>query len=137
MDDVIEIARVMRDRSCARDLSGTIKEILGTCVSVGCTVDHEEPRDLQQKVRCQPGPVGTGAKHGNPIIDWLVIYNFSVPSGCIVNMLYSSPCDAVYRQPCLRCRQALFVHEPGSMREIDDMSPCQHALNAGDCYADW
>ena len=52
MDDVIEIARVMSDRSCARDLSGTIKEILGTCVSVGCTVDHEEPRDLQQKVRC-------------------------------------------------------------------------------------
>ena len=51
LDDVIEIARVMRDRSCARDLSGTIKEILGTCVSVGCTVDHEEPRDLQQKVR--------------------------------------------------------------------------------------
>ena len=51
MDDVIEIARVMSDRSCARDLSGTIKEILGTCVSVGCTVDHEEPRDLQQKVR--------------------------------------------------------------------------------------
>ena len=55
MDDVIEIARVMRDRSCARDLSGTIKEILGTCVSVGCTVDHEEPRDLQQKVRRWPG----------------------------------------------------------------------------------
>ena len=41
----------MRDRSCARDLSGTIKEILGTCVSVGCTVDHEEPRDLQSKVQ--------------------------------------------------------------------------------------
>ena len=50
MDDVIEIARIMSDRSCARDLSGTIREILGTCVSVGCTVDHEEPRDLQEKV---------------------------------------------------------------------------------------
>jgi large subunit ribosomal protein L12e len=35
LDDVVEIARIMRDRSCARQLSGTVKEILGTCVSVG------------------------------------------------------------------------------------------------------
>ena len=41
----------MRDRSCARKLKGTVKEILGTCVSVGCTVDHEDPREIQSKVR--------------------------------------------------------------------------------------
>ena len=40
----------MRDRSCARKLKGTVKEILGTCVSVGCTVDHEDPREIQSKV---------------------------------------------------------------------------------------
>ncbi|KAE8724120.1 60S ribosomal protein L12 [Hibiscus syriacus] len=39
LDDVIEIAKVMRPRSMAKDLRGTVKEILGTCVSVGCTVD--------------------------------------------------------------------------------------------------
>lgn len=50
LDEVIEIARVMRDRSCARKLAGTVKEILGTCVSVGCTVDHEDPREIQSKV---------------------------------------------------------------------------------------
>lgn len=50
LDEVIEIARVMRDRSCARKLAGTVKEILGTCVSVGCTVDHEDPREIQNKV---------------------------------------------------------------------------------------
>jgi large subunit ribosomal protein L12e len=50
LEDVIEIARVMRDRSCARELKGTVKEILGTCKSVGCTVDHEDPQDLQAKV---------------------------------------------------------------------------------------
>lgn len=27
-----------------------MKEILGTCVSVGCTVDGEDPRALQQKI---------------------------------------------------------------------------------------
>ena len=50
LKEVIEIARVMRDRSCARELSGTVKEILGTCVSVGCTVDGESPRDIQSKI---------------------------------------------------------------------------------------
>ena len=50
LDTIVEIARVMRDRSCARKLKGTVKEILGTCVSVGCTVDHEDPREIQNKV---------------------------------------------------------------------------------------
>ena len=50
LDDIIEIARVMRDRSCARKLAGTVKEMLGTAVSVGCTVDRCDPREIQQKV---------------------------------------------------------------------------------------
>lgn len=50
LKEVVEIARVMRDRSCARELAGTVKEILGTCVSVGCTVDGESPRDIQAKI---------------------------------------------------------------------------------------
>ncbi|CAL9152213.1 unnamed protein product [Musa hybrid cultivar] len=50
LDDVVEIARVMRPRSMAKDLSGTVKEILGTCVSVGCTVDGKDPKDLQQEI---------------------------------------------------------------------------------------
>ena len=50
LDDVIEIAKVMQPRSMAKDLSGTVKEILGTCVSVGCTVDGKDPKDLQQEI---------------------------------------------------------------------------------------
>lgn len=46
MDDVITIARVMRPRSMARELSGTCKEILGTAHSVGCTVDGKPPHDV-------------------------------------------------------------------------------------------
>ncbi|KAJ6372815.1 hypothetical protein OIU76_027192 [Salix suchowensis] len=41
---------VMSSRSIAKDLSGTVKEILGTCVSVGCTVDGKDPKDLQQEI---------------------------------------------------------------------------------------
>jgi ribosomal protein L11 len=51
MDDIIEIARVMRPRSCAKALSGTCKEMLGTAQSVGCTVDHMHPQEVMAKVR--------------------------------------------------------------------------------------
>ncbi len=47
LDQVIEIARSMRERSCAKQLAGTVKEILGTCNSIGCTVNGESPRDVQ------------------------------------------------------------------------------------------
>ncbi|KAJ0863001.1 putative ribosomal protein L11/L12 [Helianthus annuus] len=47
LDDVIEIAKIMRARSMAKELQGTVKEILGTCVSVGYTVDGKDPKDLQ------------------------------------------------------------------------------------------
>merc|ERR1711988_768177 len=50
MDDVIEVARIMRARSNARELKGTVKEILGTAVSVGCTVDGEDPKDIQEQI---------------------------------------------------------------------------------------
>ncbi|CAJ0968508.1 unnamed protein product [Ranitomeya imitator] len=46
MDEVISIARQMRPRSLARELSGTIKEILGTAQSVGCNVDGRHPHDI-------------------------------------------------------------------------------------------
>ena len=58
MDEIIEIAKVMRSRSCAKQLKGTVKEILGTCVSVGCTVDHQEAREVQEKVCRAGGPRG-------------------------------------------------------------------------------
>jgi large subunit ribosomal protein L12e len=50
LDQVIDIARQMRERSMARKLSGTVKEILGTCNSIGCTVNGESPRDIQSNI---------------------------------------------------------------------------------------
>ena len=50
LNDVIEIARTMRPRSQAKEFKGTVKEILGTCVSVGCTVAGENPRDVQVSI---------------------------------------------------------------------------------------
>ncbi|KAI2810457.1 hypothetical protein RDWZM_002568 [Blomia tropicalis] len=51
MDEVIKIARTMRPRSMARRLEGTVKEILGTACSVGCTIDGSHPQDLIQKIK--------------------------------------------------------------------------------------
>ena len=47
LDQVIDVAREMRERSMARKLAGTVKEILGTCNSIGCSVNGESPRDIQ------------------------------------------------------------------------------------------
>ena len=47
LDQIIDIARTMRERSMAKTLAGTVKEILGTAFSIGCTVNGESPRDVQ------------------------------------------------------------------------------------------
>lgn len=50
LDDVISIARQMRPRSMAKNLAGTVKEILGTAQSVGCTIDGKGPHDVIDEV---------------------------------------------------------------------------------------
>lgn len=45
-EDIVSIARTMRPRSMSQKLSGTVKEILGTAQSVGCTVEGRPPHDL-------------------------------------------------------------------------------------------
>jgi large subunit ribosomal protein L12e len=49
-EDVIHISRTIRPRSMAREFKGTVKEIVGTCVSVGCTIDGESPKEIMAKV---------------------------------------------------------------------------------------
>lgn len=60
-DDVIEIAKKMRSKSYAATFAGTVKEILGTCVSIGCTVDGEHPTKVQEKIDNGEIEVGTFA----------------------------------------------------------------------------
>ncbi|XP_006834602.1 PREDICTED: 60S ribosomal protein L12-like [Chrysochloris asiatica] len=46
LDELISIAHQMQHWSLARELSGTIKKILGTPLSVGCNVDGHHPHDI-------------------------------------------------------------------------------------------
>ena len=50
IDDIVEIAKKLREKSFAAEFSGTVKEVLGTCVSVGCTVDNKDPRQVQKLI---------------------------------------------------------------------------------------
>ena len=50
LENIYEVARIMRPRSMAKDFRGTVKEILGTAVSVGCTVESGDPRELQKQM---------------------------------------------------------------------------------------
>mmetsp|Transcript_35279 Transcript_35279/g.84096 ORF Transcript_35279/g.84096 Transcript_35279/m.84096 type:complete len:168 (+) Transcript_35279:108-611(+) len=49
-EEVLDVAREMRPRSMAKTFKGTVKEILGTAYSVGCTVDGEHPSTLQEQI---------------------------------------------------------------------------------------
>jgi len=46
LDEIISIARILRYKSLAKELSGTVKEVLGTAQSVGCTIDGKPPHDI-------------------------------------------------------------------------------------------
>jgi len=46
MDDIVAIAKEMRFKSFSADFDGTVKEILGTCISIGCTVDGKSPKEI-------------------------------------------------------------------------------------------
>lgn len=50
LDAIIEIAKQCRGRSLAKHMSGTVKEVLGTAQSVGCTVDGQPPHDLIDQI---------------------------------------------------------------------------------------
>ena len=46
MADVIEIAKKLRPKSYAVEFKGTVKEVIGTCVAIGCTIDGKKPKEL-------------------------------------------------------------------------------------------
>nr|UXY87463.1 60S ribosomal protein L12 [Cryptomonas sp.] len=41
--NIIAIAKIVRDRSFAIDIRGSIREVLGTARSIGCLVDNNKP----------------------------------------------------------------------------------------------
>ncbi|KAJ3709391.1 ribosomal protein L11 [Lentinula raphanica] len=50
LDEIFDIARTMKSKSLAKELSGCVKEILGTAQSVGCTVEGMPPHDVIDQI---------------------------------------------------------------------------------------
>ncbi|KAI5451119.1 60S ribosomal protein L12 [Naganishia albida] len=49
-DEIVDIARKLAHNSLAKTLAGTVKEVLGTAQSVGCTVDGKHPHDIIEAI---------------------------------------------------------------------------------------
>ncbi|MCL4120459.1 UNVERIFIED_CONTAM: hypothetical protein GTU68_045969, partial [Idotea baltica] len=56
-DEVVNIARIMRPRSMAKSLTGTVKEVLGTARSVGCLIDGVSSSEMMARVTSGEQPV--------------------------------------------------------------------------------
>ncbi len=50
LDQVIRIAKVKADDVLGRDLKAAVKEVLGTGVSMGVTIEGKDPRIVQQEI---------------------------------------------------------------------------------------
>ncbi len=50
LESVKRIAEIKMADSYAKDLRGAMKEILGTCLSMGVTVDGKDPREVQREL---------------------------------------------------------------------------------------
>jgi len=51
LEKIIEIAKIKMPDMNAKDLKGAVLQVLGTCVSMGVTVNGEDPRVIQQKIK--------------------------------------------------------------------------------------
>ena len=50
MEQIVRIAKIKRPELLAKTLKGAAKEIMGTCVSVGVTIESKDPRETQKEV---------------------------------------------------------------------------------------
>jgi large subunit ribosomal protein L11 len=50
MEQVVRIAKIKRSELLAQTLKSAAKEMLGTCVSIGVTVEGKDPREVQKEI---------------------------------------------------------------------------------------
>lgn len=49
-EQLVKIARIKRAQSLSYTLKGAVKEVLGTCVSMGITVDGKNPKEVIKEI---------------------------------------------------------------------------------------
>ncbi len=48
---VEKIAKIIHPKSMSKSYTGTVLQVLGTCLSVGCTVNGKSPKDIIQEIK--------------------------------------------------------------------------------------
>eukprot|EP00178_Gracilaria_changii_P008165 TRINITY_DN2517_c1_g1_i1.p2 TRINITY_DN2517_c1_g1~~TRINITY_DN2517_c1_g1_i1.p2 ORF type:complete len:105 (-),score=15.83 TRINITY_DN2517_c1_g1_i1:31-345(-) len=49
-EQIKKVSKVIDEKSMAKNFAGTVKQVLGTCLSLGCTVDKQNPRQVIAKI---------------------------------------------------------------------------------------
>ncbi|MCP8310876.1 MAG: 50S ribosomal protein L11 [Candidatus Methylarchaceae archaeon HK01B] len=47
---VIDIAKAKKEQSYSKDLKSLIREVVGTCISMGVSVEERDPREIQKEI---------------------------------------------------------------------------------------
>lgn len=50
LSQIIEIAKLKREKLLANSLKAAVKEILGTAITLGATVEDKHPREIQKEI---------------------------------------------------------------------------------------
>lgn len=50
LEQVKRVAKVIEEKSMAKNFAGTVKQVLGTCLSLGCTVDKQNAKQVIAKI---------------------------------------------------------------------------------------
>lgn len=50
IDQVKKIAEIKQEEILSYDLKSAVKEVLGTCVTVGVTIDGKNPKEIQKEI---------------------------------------------------------------------------------------
>lgn len=50
LEQVKKVAKVIEEKSMSRTFAGTVKQVLGSCLSLGCTVDKQSPKQVIAKI---------------------------------------------------------------------------------------
>ena len=50
VDQAVKIAKMKQESVLGKDLKSAVKEIVGSCVSLGATVEGKDPREIQKEI---------------------------------------------------------------------------------------
>lgn len=50
LDQIKKIAKIKQEETLSYDFISSVKEVLGTCVTIGVTVDGENPKEIQKGI---------------------------------------------------------------------------------------